>query len=231
MSDSAARKWILLVASESPWKEADRDAFCHWALQLPVNFREILQVEIEWLCPEHEQFMATLPSGQRKASPWEGFVSLWARDRDLVARLSPPGASQVTAIMVREELGHDFPRTWSDGQPTPGVKKTTFWKARADVACELWRERYSNHAIVVRKHHSSAWRYRQNVIEAKPEGFDFDAVSELWWPTVEGLTQRFYNSEESRRAVARDIAGFLDTGHAIQVVTRHMIALSPPSDR
>ena len=83
--------------------------------------------------------------------------------------------------------------------------------------CELWRERYSNHAIVVRKHHSSAWRYRQNVIEAKPEGFELDAVSELWWPTVEGLTQRFYNSEESRRG-SPGYRRFLDTGHAIRVV-------------
>jgi hypothetical protein len=107
------------------------------------------------------------------------------------------------------------------GRITPGIKKTTFWSARAEMDAKDWRARYREHAKLVPSVHAAAWRYRQNVIEAAPDGFPYDAVSELWWPTDEGLLDDFYASEEAKRLVAEDTQGFIELASAVQVVTRH----------
>jgi hypothetical protein len=137
-----------------------------------------------------------------------------AHDRG-VTRVVPFGVEQC-------RIRHPFPRTWGDGEPTPGLKKSTFWRANPDFGPD-WRERYERHAAIVRDHHSSAWQYRQNLLSTHDDDAGWDAVSELWWPTADGLIERFYNSPESQRAVREDT---VFVGRAMPIVTRHTILRS-----
>ena len=148
------------------------------------------------------------------------FLSLRAQAGFDPDGLGAPARTKVVALRLREEPIFDRIRC-EPGRVTPGVKKTTLWSARAGLDARDWEARYREHAKLVPSAHATAWRYRQNVIEAAPDGVPYDAVSELWWPSDEGLLEDFYASEQARCLVAEDTRGFIDVASAVQIVSRH----------
>jgi hypothetical protein len=219
-------KWVLALASDKPWNASDEAALAAWAVELS-HVPGIRGVEIEFLSPDEHRLHTSGTTIQREPPRWSALALVWSDPGLDAVALQPPGASAVTVLRTSERLAHDFPRDWPDGTPTPGFKKTTFWRAAPGRTAEEWQAAYADHADLVRMHHSAAWRYRQNIIQAKPDGLPYDAISELWWPKREDLARRFYDSEESKAAVSDDTDRFLDKSCTMQMVTRHMIVKAP----
>ena len=174
------------------------------------------RAEIEWLAPEtHRSYTRST-----KQPPFCAFLTLRTDEARDPPELAAPPKTTVIRLLLSEQLIFDRSRA-TPGQPTPGVKKTTLWKARRDLSAAGWQAHYRDHAKLVPRVHASAWKYRQNVIERAPEGFPYDAVSELWWERPSDLIERFYASDEAERLVAEDTRKFIDIASAAQVVTLH----------
>jgi len=207
------KKWLLAVATGAPWSDELAQAFRSWGGGVAETG---LESEAEWLAVEaHRRF-----TGSREQPPFCAFLTVFSPSAFDPARLGSPDGMQVAIFGLSPQPVFDRIGL-EPGRPTPGIKKTTLWSARADLDTATWQARYRGHASLVPRVHASAWRYCQNVIEEAPAGFDFQAVSELWWPTDEDLLERFYASQEARRLVAEDTQGFIDIPSAIQTVTRH----------
>lgn len=99
---------------------------------------------------------------------------------------------------------------------------------------ELTPERYAallleGHVPLALRHHPAMRRYVVNVVEQTPAGFPvWDSVGELSFGTLEDYEQRLYDSEEGRRAVVRDVAGFLGGADAY-LTTEHVQRATAPA--
>jgi hypothetical protein len=207
------RKWLLAVDPGAPFSDEAVQVFQDWSCGVAATG---LEAEMEWLAIDaHRRF-----TGSREQPLFCAFLTVFAASGFDPARLGSPDGMQVTIFGLSAQPVFDRIGPEPRGA-TPGIKKTTLWRARADLETATWQARYREHASLVPRVHASAWRYCQNVIEEAPAGLSFQAVSELWWPTDEDLLERFYASEEARRLVAEDTRGFIDIPSAIQTVTRH----------
>jgi hypothetical protein len=206
-------KWLLAFAVGGGGADETVEALRPWAEALA---RDGLDVEIEWLdALAHRRF-----TGSSEDPPFCAFVTIhadpaWAPTERGSPTEAPPSIFRLSAQPVFDRIECE------PGEPTPGLKKTTLWRARADLTESGWHARYAGHAELVPRAHASAWRYCQNVIESAPAETTYHAVSELWWPTEADLLERFYASEEARALVAEDTQAFIDIPSAVQTVTRH----------
>jgi hypothetical protein len=217
-------RWILAVEPVAEWTAEAADRFGQWG-RAAVATPGAEGVEIESVDREGQ----AAHTGRQDVPRFVAMLSLWADDQRVVKTVLDAAHDHDVARVVlfgveQCRVRHSFPRAWRDGEPTPGLKKSTFWRANPDFGPD-WRERYERHATIVRDHHSSAWQYRQNLLATHDDDGGWDAVSELWWPTADGLIERFYNSPESQRAVREDT---VFVGRAMPIVTRHTILRSPP---
>ncbi|MBJ19919.1 MAG: hypothetical protein GY910_05865 [bacterium] len=211
--EGTEKKWLLAIDPGAPWSDESLQIFRDWGSGVAETG---VQSEMEWWAVEaHHRF-----TGSRAQPPFCAFLSVFADAAFDPAHLGTPTGMQVAILGLRPQSVFDRSRS-EPGCMTPGLKKTTLWRARGDLDPVSWQARYHAHASLVPSVHGSAWRYCQNVIEEGPTGLPYQAVSELWWPTDEALLERFYTSEEAQRLVAEDTQGFIDIPSAIQTVTRH----------
>ncbi len=207
------KKWLLAVAPGAPWSEEAARAFRDWGRGVATAG---LDIEMEWLAGEaHQRF-----TGAGEQPPFCAFLTVFAEVAFDPATLGSPTGMQVTILGLTPQPVFDRIRS-EPGRVTPGLKKTTLWRARQDLDAASWQARYRAHAELVPSVHASAWRYCQNLIEEATDGHPYQAVSELWWPTEEDLLERFYASDEARHLVAEDTQGFIEISSAVQTVTRH----------
>jgi hypothetical protein len=166
----------------------------------------------------HEEFF----SRQVTKPLWSVLASVWTSARDCLDLPTPPGPFTAVCVEVCEHRAFGLEKFVAKAGATPGLKKTTFWKAPTGLANTVWQRRYRAHVAAVQQHHS-AWAYRQNLIKDKPPSFPFDAISENWWANVNDLCESFYLSETGRRAVSDEVAGFIDFGAVAAVVSQHTV--------
>ena len=151
---------------------------------------------------------------------WHGVSMRWgpvASSSQATQQLAPVVES-ASGWRVEEHVAWDFAgddaRDWPDGQPTPGVKLLSLVVRLPDQPLDEFKERYRNHVAVAREHHGGCWKYVQNVMIGPvtlPPGKIIDAVSELWFRTLDDFLERFYTRRpESVDAVAADTKGFID---------------------
>ena len=211
--DETTTKWLLAFASDDGGGDETVQQLRRWAHALALGG---LDVEIEWIdASMHRRF-----TGNTEDPPFCAFVTIYTDPALALPELDPP--KDVSLSIFRLDPQPVFDRVVCEPDlPTPGLKKTTLWRARADLPESSWRARYAAHAELVPRVHASAWRYCQNVIESAPAESPYHAISELWWPTEADLLERFYASEEARALVAEDTQGFIDIASAVQTVTRH----------
>ncbi len=206
-------KWLLAFAPGDGSSDETIQQLRPWAHALALGG---LDVEIEWLDAQaHRRF-----TGNTQDPPFCAFVTIYSDSALAPSELDPPTCASLSTFRLNPQPVFDR-IVCEPGQLTPGLKKTTLWRARADLDESSWRARYAAHAKLVPSVHASAWRYCQNVIESAPAGSAYQAISELWWPTEADLIERFYASEEARALVAEDTQGFIDIPSAVQTVTRH----------
>jgi uncharacterized protein (TIGR02118 family) len=119
----------------------------------------------------------------------------------------------VAAYRVDERVQIDWTRDWPDGTPTPGIEQCSFVRRRPGLSRAEFAAHWNDtHAPLVPVHHPGVARYVQNVVEeplthGAPE---VDGIAQLYFRTAHDLHERFYDSDEGRRTVGRDVAEFID---------------------
>ena len=104
----------------------------------------------------------------------------------------------------------------------PGIKMVSFVCRRPELTSAEFDLRYANHMEVARVHHGM-WMYAQNVVTASHGGPDtppLDAVSELWFRSIDDWTQNMYRRADSPAAVREDTTAFIDFGRTWSVLVQ-----------
>lgn len=102
----------------------------------------------------------------------------------------------------------DVTSTVQKDGPTGALIMWVFFNGRAsigrDAALAHWRD---VHGLLAVKHHIGVCRYVQHVVV---DGCDdrVEAIAELHFASPADLADRFYDSDDGRRAIAADIATF-----------------------
>lgn len=98
------------------------------------------------------------------------------------------------------------------------IKQVCFVARRADVPRAEFERRYAAHADIARVHHPAVSRYVQNlVVEAHGAGA-IDAISELWFDTVDDYRQHYYAGPGSPDVVRTDVVDYLDFTRGFNVM-------------
>jgi hypothetical protein len=135
-------------------------------------------------------------------------------------------------LTLRAHLGWR-PPTDDDPDPLDVVKQVSFLHASAGTDDETFRAHYRHHVDVAGRHMPALWQYVQNdVVDASGDAAPAEgvvAVSELWFRTTDDFLNRYFPSEEDRRAFSAQ-EGFLDLTQATSFVcTSHRLAPSEPT--
>lgn len=217
------RKWMILLAPRNI-VSPESAKITAWAKGLPAQLPSLEGLELEHVSLEDHRAHVLAFAGKITAPEWSTIVTIWTTSA-ACPHVTIPDSLIATYVKVREHRAFDLHGVLPAQQVTRGFKKTTFWKALGGLAPEVWQSRYRAHVPTVQICHP-AWAYRQNVIEEKPSGFPYDAVSENWWATRADLCERFYLSEPARRTVVDETNTFIDKTAVATVVTRHRVVVS-----
>jgi len=114
---------------------------------------------------------------------------------------------------------------WDRRDPTAGIagagiKQVCFVARRADVPRAEFERRYAAHAEIARVHHPAVSRYVQNlVVDARGEGAGaIEAISELWFDTVDDYREHYYAGPGSPDVVRADVVDYLDFTRGFNVM-------------
>lgn len=101
-----------------------------------------------------------------------------------------------------------------------GIKQVCFVARRADVTRAEFERRYAAHADIARVHHPAVSRYVQNlVVGARGAGAGaIEAVSELWFDTVDDYREHYYAGPDSPDVVRTDVVDYLDFTRGFNVM-------------
>lgn len=101
-----------------------------------------------------------------------------------------------------------------------GIKQVCFVARRADVPRAEFERRYAAHADIARVHHPAVSRYVQNlVVDARGAGADaIEAISELWFDTVDDYREHYYAGPDSPDVVRTDVVDYLDFTRGFNVM-------------
>ena len=86
------------------------------------------------------------------------------------------------------------------------------------------------HVPLALRHHPTMRTYVVNVVEGLRAGAEpLDSIGELGFDALDDFHERLYDSDDGRRAIERDVAGFMGGAHAY-VTTEHVqkSASAPP---
>jgi uncharacterized protein (TIGR02118 family) len=159
-----------------------------------------------------------------------GVASVWVDDdSDIAPDRWFPGA-RVDVYLVRENVVIDYDRDWPDGDVSPGVHRTVFVRRAPrltrDEMATHWAER---HAPLVHLHHPGFWQYVQNVVvdAATPGAPEVDGIAEMHFKSLEELRNRFYDSDDGRAVIQKDVAKFLDRGQGWRILGEEHWVVTP----
>jgi uncharacterized protein (TIGR02118 family) len=96
-------------------------------------------------------------------------------------------------------------------------------RRRADLTHERYVELLlRGHVPLALRHHPTMRKYVVNVVEGLRAGAEpLDSIGELTFDTLDDYHERLYDSDDGRRVIARDVAGFMGGAHAY-VTTEHV---------
>ena len=145
-------------------------------------------------------------------------ISIWtSRDEalDAWARAAAIDGAEVAAYRVDESIPLEHPRTWADGEPTPGVGLLTMFRRRAGLSdAELIRRWHGGHTPLALEVHPLIGYVRDAVVAA--HGAPLDAIVAEHLRAREDVLRphRFFGGPlrmlPNMARIGRDIAGFID---------------------
>lgn len=103
------------------------------------------------------------------------------------------------------------------------VKLIFLCQRRAELSHAEYVERLLHgHVPLALRHHPTMTKYVVNIVEDSPAGeVRLDSIGELTFSSLEDFRAHLYDSDEGRRIIERDVAGFLGTANAY-AVTEHV---------
>ena len=166
--------------------------------------------------------------------PLDALVELWPEDpaaavATLDAWRADPALGVRAGYVGDEVVQRDYPRTWPDGEPSPGIKVVYLVRRTPGITVdEFLRHWHEVHGPLALRHHVGAWKYVQNAVRERLAAADPDVVglAELHFPTVGDLVDRMYDSDEGRRAIGADVVQFV--GGADAYLTSEHVLQAPP---
>ncbi|PTR30162.1 hypothetical protein C8K36_10210 [Rhodococcus sp. OK519] len=101
-----------------------------------------------------------------------------------------------------------------------GIKQVCFVARRSDVPRAEFERRYAAHADIARVHHPAVSRYVQNlVVDARgADAGAIEAISELWFDTVDDYREHYYAGPDSPDVVRTDVVDYLDFTRGFNVM-------------
>jgi uncharacterized protein (TIGR02118 family) len=107
------------------------------------------------------------------------------------------------------------------------VKLVFLCRRRPDIGHERYAELLlGGHVPLALRHHPTMRKYVVNVVEGLRAGAEpLDSIGELSFDSLADFHERLYDSDEGRRIIERDVAGFMGGAHAY--VTREHVQKSP----
>jgi hypothetical protein len=129
--------------------------------------------------------------------------------------------SRVNGYFVDEVVHWDYERDWPDETASPGVKMLYFFKRKAGLTREEFRESYLEHAAVAREHHPGLWRYVQNFVTADvtSDAPEIDAIAELHFRSEDDFLNKLYRDAEGARIIAKDVDRFMGASGTMDLAT------------
>jgi uncharacterized protein (TIGR02118 family) len=166
--------------------------------------------------------------------PLDALVELWVDDPAgaFATWRADPALGAGAGYVVDEAVQRDYPRTWSEGESSPGIKAVYLIRPTPGISVEEFVRHWRDvHGPLALRHHIGAWKYVQNAVEERFGDADPTIVglAELHFPTVDDLVERMYDSEEGVQAIAADVAQFV--GGADGYLATEYVLCSPQSSR
>jgi uncharacterized protein (TIGR02118 family) len=100
----------------------------------------------------------------------------------------------------------------SDGESAPAVKMVSFMRRAESLSHEQFVRHWTeNHTPLATRHHIGLWNYTQNVVRRSltPGGDAIDGVAELQFRTRADFENKFFDSDEGRKAILADVKRFM----------------------
>jgi uncharacterized protein (TIGR02118 family) len=109
------------------------------------------------------------------------------------------------------------------------VKLVFLCRRRPDLTHDEYAQRVlEGHVPLALAHHPTMRGYVVNVVEGRRAGAEeLDSIAELSFDHLDDFRERLYDSEEGRRAIERDVAGFM--GGAVAFATTEHVQKAPPA--
>lgn len=161
----------------------------------------------------------SLPRPEIARPPIAAFVELWGT-LDVLRSVFEAWPAPASAWLVDERRPADAARTWSSGEPSPGLRLVGSVFRRADLdRAAFARYWHGPHAEVARAFTIPVWRYSQNVVvEAWGPDEGEDGFVVLHFRTPADLADRWALYPDEARRGAEDAARFMDPARGWSVV-------------
>ena len=159
--------------------------------------------------PEDQAVVAAMDTEREVDS----VIMLREPNRDVLSNLElPDGARLVGAYRAWELPRLDFERTWSEGEPSPGVSLVCLVSRRPDLTWQAysdhWRE---NHGPLALRRQPGFWRYVQyHVVERLTDDSPvIDGIGELHFRTPRAVMEEMFDSPEGMAEIMEDTHRFM----------------------
>ncbi|MBC7171244.1 MAG: hypothetical protein H5U40_02395 [Polyangiaceae bacterium] len=183
--------------------------------------------------------------------PFVAQVNVWANDdadhrifEDVLRAAGfDPACYRVDESLYTEygENAHSGPRTWPDGERSPGILAVTLLERPARVPKEEWMRRWFGRQSPMSEWMQPRARYVRNIVlePLTPGAFPYEGIVEEAWPSVEHVENPylFYgarNALELAKNVAvmlRSVSSFLPIWKIPNVMTSEYFIRSPYGER
>ncbi|MFN8034413.1 MAG: EthD domain-containing protein [Acidimicrobiia bacterium] len=173
-------------------------------------------------------------SGHRGIVPTpDALVALWSDGPPDLPDAPDAFAQRLAVWAVDEHRPKQYPRSWPDGTPSPGVKMIAFVRRRPDLTRDEFAGHWLHrHAPLALRHHVGLWAYTQNVVieSLTEEGSGVDGIAELHFASRADYAERYYDSDEGKRAIRGDVARFTDPAASAAALYTETVWRTPPRD-
>ncbi|HEV3114269.1 MAG TPA: EthD domain-containing protein [Candidatus Binataceae bacterium] len=155
--------------------------------------------------------------------PYDAVIETWIDGAEPVAELYETTIGSVLAqsLRSRSATGHSYlvtevpekdQQTFPLGQRAPGVNLVSAITWAAGKTEETGRQGWHKHGPLACRVHIGMTRYVQNYVEQAltPGAPGYNGVAVLYFPTLQDLEQRLYDTPQNAEVIAADVKSFVN---------------------
>ena len=161
--------------------------------------------------------------------PFDAVLDLWGPEPALAAALAhaaaaTPGAPRASARVTERVEKNELPRP--AGRAAPGVKFLSLMTFQEDLPPAVAQRLWAHHAKLALRVHIGMARYVRDWVEGLgPDPLPvprFHGIAELHFPSVQAMTEQWFDSEAGREAIVHDVGHFLSRATRLYT-TEHVL--------